>query len=186
MRGRQEVDPLQEIYEREVVPEMMKEFGYKNVMAVPRVTKIVVNMGVGEARDNPNALDSAVKDMTTVTGQRPIVNRARRSVSAFRIRQGDPIGCSVTLRRERMWSFLSRLINVALPRVRDFRGLNANSFDGRGNYSLGLREQTVFPEVDYDDIDAVRGMDVTVVTTAETDEEARLLLRQLGFPLREG
>lgn len=186
MRGRQEVDPLQEIYEREVVPEMMKEFGYKNVMAVPRVTKIVVNMGVGEARDNPNALDSAVKDMTTVTGQRPIVNRARRSVSAFRIRQGDPIGCSVTLRRERMWSFLSRLINVALPRVRDFRGLNANSFDGRGNYSLGLREQTVFPEVDYDDIDAVRGMDVTVVTTAETDEEARFLLRQLGFPLREG
>lgn len=180
------MDPLQEIYEREAVPEMMKEFGYDNALAVPRVRKIVVNMGVGEARDNPNALDSAVKDMATITGQRPIVNRARQSVSAFRIRQGDAIGCSVTLRRGRMWSFLSRLINVALPRVRDFRGLNANSFDGRGNYSLGLREQTVFPEIDYDDIDSVRGMDVTVVTTAETDEEARHLLQYLGFPLRDG
>jgi len=180
------LDPLQEIYEREAVPEMMKEFGYDNALAVPRVRKIVVNMGVGEARDNPNALDSAVKDMATITGQRPIVNRARQSVSAFRIRQGDAIGCSVTLRRGRMWSFLSRLINVALPRVRDFRGLNANSFDGRGNYSLGLREQTVFPEIDYDDIDSVRGMDVTIVTTAETDEEARHLLQYLGFPLRDG
>ncbi len=180
------MDPLQEIYEREAVPEMMKEFGYDNALAVPRVRKIVVNMGVGEARDNPNALDSAVKDMATITGQRPIVNRARQSVSAFRIRQGDAIGCSVTLRRGRMWSFLSRLINVALPRVRDFRGLNANSFDGRGNYSLGLREQTVFPEIDYDDIDSVRGMDVTIVTTAETDEEARHLLQYLGFPLRDG
>ncbi len=180
------MDPLQERYEQEVVPAMMQEFGYESVMAVPRLIKIMVNMGVGDGRENPNALDSAVKEMALITGQQPIVNKARKSVSAFRIRQGDPVGCSVTLRRERMWSFLSRLINVALPRVRDFRGLSANSFDGRGNYSTGLREQTVFPEVSYDDIDEVRGMDITVVTTAETDEEARYLLGRLGFPIRQG
>ncbi len=179
------MDPLQERYEQEVVPAMMQEFGYESVMAVPRLIKIMVNMGVGDGRENPNALDSAVKEMALITGQQPIVNKARKSVSAFRIRQGDPVGCSVTLRRERMWSFLSRLINVALPRVRDFRGLSANSFDGRGNYSTGLREQTVFPEVSYDDIDEVRGMDITVVTTAETDEEARFLLGRLGFPIRQ-
>ncbi len=180
------MDPLQQRYEQEVVPAMMDEFAYENEMAVPRLVKIMVNMGVGEGRDNPNALDSAVKEMALITGQQPIVNRARKSVSAFRIRQGDPVGCSVTLRRDRMWSFLSRLINAALPRVRDFRGLNPNSFDGRGNYSTGLREQTVFPEVSYDDIDEVRGMDVTIVTSAETDEEARLLLGRLGLPLRQG
>ncbi|MFO8059536.1 MAG: 50S ribosomal protein L5 [Bacillota bacterium] len=180
------MDPLQQKYEQEVVPAMMDEFGYDNGMAVPRLIKIMVNMGVGEGRENPNALDSAVKEMALITGQQPIVNRARKSVSAFRIRQGDPVGCSVTLRRDRMWSFLSRLINVALPRVRDFRGLNPNSFDGRGNYSTGLREQTVFPEVSYDDVDEIRGMDVTIVTSAETDEESRFLLGQLGLPLRQG
>ncbi len=176
--------PLQERYREEVVPKMMEEFGYENVMRVPRLVKIVVNMGVGEGRDNPNALDSAVKELVIVTGRQPIVNRAKKSVSAFKIREGDPIGCSVTLRRDAMWSFFSRLVNVALPRVRDFRGLNPDAFDGRGNYSLGLKEQTIFPEVDYDDIDQVRGMDIAIVTTAETDEEARFLLKSLGLPLR--
>ncbi len=175
---------LREHYEAEVIPEMMEEFDYGSQMRVPRVVKIVVNMGIGDARDNPAALESAVKEMAVITGQRPIVNRARKSVSAFKIREGDPVGCSVTLRRERMWSFLSRLINVALPRVRDFRGLNPDAFDGRGNYSLGLREQAIFPEISYDDIGDIRGMDIVIVTTAETDEEARSLLRRLGLPLR--
>ncbi len=175
---------LRDHYEAEVISEMMEEFNYDSVMRVPRVQKIVVNMGIGDARDNPSALESAVNEMAIITGQRPIVNRARKSVSAFKIREGDPVGCSVTLRRERMWSFLSRLINVALPRVRDFRGLNPDAFDGRGNYSLGLREQAIFPEISYDDIGDIRGMDIVIVTTAETDEEARFLLRRLGVPLR--
>jgi len=180
------VDPLQEKYKREVVPDLIEEFGYDNEMAVPRIAKIVVNMGIGDANENPNQLEAAVNELRIIVGQRPIVNRARKSVSAFRIREGDPVGCSVVLRKDRMWSFLSRLINVALPRVRDFRGLSPNAFDGRGNYSLGIREQTVFPEVDYDDVEQIRGMDVTIVTTAETDEEARLLLHRLGLPMREG
>ncbi len=175
---------LREQYQAEVVPEMMEEFEYGTVMQVPRIEKVVVNMGIGDARDNPSSLESALNEMAVITGQRPIVNRARKSVSAFKIREGDPVGCSVTLRRERMWSFLSRLINVALPRVRDFRGLNPDAFDGRGNYSLGLREQAIFPEISYDDISEIRGMDIVIVTTAETDEEARYLLRRLGMPLR--
>ncbi len=180
------MDPLHEKYKQEVVPDLIEEFGYDNELAVPRVEKIVVNMGIGDANENPNQLEAAVNELSTIAGQRPVINRARKSVSAFRIREGDPVGCSVILRKDRMWSFLSRLINVALPRVRDFRGLSPNAFDGRGNYSLGLREQTVFPEVDYDDVDRVRGMDVTIVTTAETDEEARFLLHHLGLPMREG
>lgn len=178
------MEPMRKLYEEEIIPQLMQEFEYDNIMQVPKLEKIVVNMGVGEAQDNPNALDSAVEEMTQICGQRPTVNRAKKSVSAFRIRQGDPIGCSVTLRREYMWSFLTRLINIALPRVRDFRGINPNSFDGRGNYSLGLEEQTVFPEVDYETVDQVRGMDIAIVTTAETDEEARFLLRALGMPFR--
>ena len=179
------MDPLQEKYEREIVPELLEEFDYPNDMAVPRLQKIVVNMGIGDANENPNALESAVQDLAVITGQQPVVNRARKSVSAFRIRQGDPVGCNVTLRKDQMWSFLSRLIHVALPRVRDFRGLTPNAFDGRGNYSMGLNEQTVFPEIDYDDVDRVQGMDVTIVTSAETDEEARLLLRRLGLPFKD-
>lgn len=178
------MNALTERYHSEIVSDMMDEFGYENEMQVPRLEKIVVNMGVGEARDDPNALDAAVEQLASITGQRPIVNRAKKSVSAFRIRQGDPVGCSVTLRRERMWSFLFRLINIALPRVRDFRGINPNSFDGHGNYSLGLTEQTVFPEVDVEDVDEVRGMDISIVTTAETDEESRYLLRRMGMPFR--
>ncbi len=178
------MNALQEKYLNDVVPQMMTEFGYTTPMQVPRLVKIVVNMGVGDGRDNPNALDGAVKDIATITGQQPVVNRAKKSVSAFKIRTGDPVGTSVTLRRENMWSFFSRLVNVALPRVRDFRGLSANAFDGRGNYSLGLREQTIFPEVDYDSVNQIRGMDIAIVTTAETDEEARFLLRSLGLPLR--
>jgi len=179
------VNEMQELYNEEVVSRMIDEFGYDNTMQVPELDKVVVNMGVGEARDNPNALDSAVEELALICGQQPVVNRARKSVSAFRIRQGDPIGCSVTMRGEHMWSFMTRLINVALPRVRDFRGLNPNSFDGRGNYSMGVQEQTVFPEVDYETVDQVRGMDISIVTTAETDEEARYLLRELGMPLRQ-
>ncbi|MFP4199896.1 MAG: 50S ribosomal protein L5 [Clostridia bacterium] len=175
---------LRKQYQTEVIPEMMEEFGYDSEMRVPRIEKVVVNMGIGDARDNPSSLESAVNEMAIITGQRPIVNRARKSVSAFKIREGDPVGCSVTLRREHMWSFLSRLTNVALPRVRDFRGLNPDAFDGRGNYSLGLREQAIFPEISYDEINEIRGMDVTIVTSAETDEEARYLLRRLGLPLR--
>ncbi len=175
---------LQQIYRERVVPAMMEEFKYKNVMEVPRIEKIVVNIGLGEAVQNPKALDFAVQDLMTITGQRPIITRAKKSISNFRLRKGMPIGVKVTLRGERMWSFLDRLINVALPRQRDFRGVSPDSFDGHGNYTLGLREQLVFPEIDYDKIDKIRGMEVSIVTTAKTDEEARRLLALLGMPFR--
>ena len=177
---------LKERYHSEVVPALMKRFGYRNVMQVPRLEKIVINMGVGDAVQNPKLLESAVEELAAIAGQRPAITRARKSISAFKVREGMPIGCKVTLRGERMYHFLDRLIHIALPRVRDFRGVNPNGFDGRGNYTLGLREQLVFPEVDYDRIERVRGMDITIVTTAKTDEEARELLRQLGMPFREG
>lgn len=177
---------LRERYRQEIVPALMERFGYRNVMEVPRVEKVVVNMGVGDAIQNPRLLESAVEELAAISGQRPAITRARKSISSFKLREGMAIGCRVTLRGERMYHFLDRLIHIALPRVRDFRGVNPNGFDGRGNYTLGLREQLVFPEIDYDRIEKVRGMDITIVTTAKTDEEARELLRQLGMPFREG
>ncbi|MBO0736027.1 MAG: 50S ribosomal protein L5 [Alphaproteobacteria bacterium] len=173
---------LHEVYETTVRPALMQEFGYKNAMQVPRVEKIVVNMGVGEAVQDSKKIESAANDLTVITGQRPVVIKAKRSIATFKLRQGMPIGCKVTLRRERMYEFLDRLITVALPRVRDFRGVSGRSFDGRGNFALGLREQLVFPEVDYDRVDATRGMDVVVVTTAKTDAEAKALLRAFDMP----
>ncbi len=173
------------LYEEKVVPELMKKFGYKNIMQVPRFEKIVVNMGVGEANQDAKILEAAVKDMTAITGQAPVVSKARKSIAGFKLREGVPVGCFVTLRGERMWEFFDRLVNVAIPRIRDFRGLSQKSFDGRGNYSLGVREQTIFPEVDYDKILKIMGMDITVVTTAGTDEEARELITLLGMPLRK-
>lgn len=173
---------LKDSYRNEVVPALMKEFGYSNVMEVPRLTKIVVNVGVGEALQNAKALDHTVEDITTITGQRPVVTRAKKSIAAFKLREGATVGVKVTLRGNRMYDFLDRLCNVALPRRRDFRGISPDSFDGRGNYSLGLREQLVWPEIDYDSIDKVRGMEISIVTTAETDEEGRHLLRLLGMP----
>jgi len=175
---------LLEKYRREVVAEMQRKFGYPNPLAVPRVEKVVVNMGVGEVTQDAKALEGAIQDLRAITGQQPQVRRARKSVAAFKVRKGMPVGLRVTLRGRRMYSFLERLFFLALPRVRDFRGLNPDSFDGRGNYSLGLREQIVFPEIEYDKVDRIRGMDVTIVTTAETDEEARELLRLLGCPFR--
>lgn len=171
-------------YDSEIVPKLLKEFGYKNVMEVPRITKVTLNMGVGEASQDRKAIDGAVADMTKLSGQKPIVTLARKSVAGFKIREGWPIGVKVTLRRERMYEFLERLVCVAVPRVRDFRGLNAKSFDGRGNYSMGLREQIVFPEIEFDKVDKLRGMDITVTTTAKTDDEARALLRAFNFPLK--
>ena len=166
------------------MPKLLKEFGYKNVMEVPRITKVTLNMGVGEASQDRKAIDGAVADMTKLSGQKPIVTLARKSVAGFKIREGWPIGVKVTLRRERMYEFLERLVCVAVQRVRDFRGLNAKSFDGRGNYSMGLREQIVFPEIEFDKVDKLRGMDITVTTTAKTDDEARALLRAFNFPLK--
>lgn len=171
-------------YQNNVRPALMKRFDYSNVMEVPRVVKVVVNVGVGEALENARALDATVEDIQTITGQKPVVTRARKSVAAFKLREGRAIGVKVTLRGERMWSFLDRLMNVALPRTRDFRGIPPNAFDGRGNYTLGLREQILFPEIEYDKIDKVRGMEVTVVTTADSDEEGRELLRMLGMPFQ--
>jgi large subunit ribosomal protein L5 len=173
---------LKDLYREQVVQTLQKDLGYDNVMQVPRLDKIVVNVGMGEALQNARALDAAVQDITVITGQRPIVTRARKSIAAFKLREGNPVGVKVTLRGNRMWDFLDRLCNVALARQRDFRGISADSFDGRGNYSLGLREQLVFPEIDYDSIDKIRGMEVTIVTTAQTDEEGYLLLRHLGMP----
>ncbi len=173
---------LKDSYRNEVVPALMKEFGYRNVMEAPRLKKIVVNVGVGEALQNAKALDHTVEDITTITGQRPVVTRAKKSIAAFKLREGATVGVKVTLRGDRMYDFLDRLCNVALPRRRDFRGVSPDSFDGRGNYSLGLREQLVWPEIDYDSIDKVRGMEISIVTTAETDEEGRHLLRLLGMP----
>lgn len=173
---------LKDLYRGQVVPALQKELGYQNVMQVPGLDKIVVNIGVGEALENVKALDGAVRDVTTITGQRPIITRARKSIAAFKLREGNPIGVKATLRGFRMWDFLDRLCNIALPRQRDFRGISADSFDGRGNYTLGLREQLIFPEIDYDSIDKIRGMEVTIVTTAQTDEEGFQLLRHLGMP----
>ena len=171
-------------YRDEVVPALMQRFGYKNPMQVPRVTKVVINMGVGEAVADPKQLDAAVQDLTLISGQKPLVTRAKRSIAAFKLRAGTPIGCKVTLRGDRMWHFLDKLINVALPRIRDFRGVSPDSFDGRGNYSLGVREQVTFPEIRYDRVDRIRGMDITICTTARSDEEAMELLRLLGMPFR--
>ena len=176
---------LKDQYRSEVLPALAKEFNYGSVMQAPRLEKIVLNMGVGTALQDPKTLDAAVRDMTAISGQRPVVTRAKKSIAAFKIREGMRIGCKVTLRGERMYEFLDRLINVTLPRVRDFQGLNPNSFDGRGNYALGLKEQLVFPEVDYDKIDRLRGLDIIINTTARSDEEAHSLLRAFGMPFRE-
>ncbi|MBI2914516.1 MAG: 50S ribosomal protein L5 [Firmicutes bacterium] len=175
---------LKQRYFGEVVPGLVKRFGYKSVMQVPRLTKVVVNMGVGEAVTDAKAMDAALGDMATITGQKPVVTRAKRSIAAFKIRTGMPIGCKVTLRGDRMYQFLDKLVNVGLPRIRDFRGVSSRAFDGRGNFSLGLKEQLVFPEVNYDKIDKVRGLDITISTTAKTDEEGYELLRSLGMPFR--
>ncbi len=175
---------LQDFYKETVVSQLKDQFAYKSVMEVPRITKITLNMGVGEAIADKKILDNAVADMTKISGQKPIVNKARKSVAGFKVREGFPIGCKVTLRSERMYEFLDRLINIAIPRVRDFRGLNPKSFDGRGNYSMGVREQIIFPEIEYDKIDALRGMDITITTTAKTDEEGRALLAAFNFPLK--
>ena len=171
-----------DLYTNEIVDAMTKKFGYKNVMEVPKLDKIVVNMGVGEAKENAKVLESAVSDMETITGQKAVITKAKKSVANFKIREGQAIGCKTTLRGEKMYEFADRLINLALPRVRDFRGVNPNGFDGRGNYSLGIKEQIIFPEIEYDKVDKVRGMDVIFVTTAKTDEEARELLRLFGMP----
>ena len=176
------MDRLQEKYAKEAAPELTKKFGYKNVMQLPKLENVIINMGVGEAVGNPKALDAAVNDLTLIAGQKPIVTRAKKSIATWKIRQGMPIGAKVTLRGSRMYQFLDKFINVALPRVRDFHGVSAKAFDGRGNYSVGLKEQLIFPEIDYDKIDKVRGMNVVIVTTAKTDEEARELLSLLGMP----
>jgi large subunit ribosomal protein L5 len=175
---------LKDLYREHIVQTLQKDLGCQNVMQVPRLEKIVVNVGMGEALQNAKALDAAVEDITIITGQRPIVTRARKSIATFKLREGNPIGVKVTLRGNRMWDFLDRLCNVALPRQRDFRGISPDSFDGRGNYSLGLREQLVFPEIDYDKIDKIRGMEITIVTSARTDEEGYQLLRHLGMPFK--
>lgn len=173
---------LKEKYEKEVSPALMSKFAYKNIMQVPKVEKIVINMGVGEARENPKALEAAVNDLTAISGQKPVVTRAKKSIANFKVRQGMPIGVKVTLRGERMYEFMDKLFNVALPRVRDFKGVPSKSFDGRGNYTLGIKEQLIFPEIEYDKIDKIRGMDIIFVTTAKTDEEAKELLEMLGMP----
>lgn len=174
-----------EMYRSEVMPAMTKKFGYKNVMQIPRLDKIVINMGIGEAKENAKILDAAVKDMETISGQKAVLTKAKNSVANFKIREGMPIGCKVTLRGEKMYEFLDRLVNLALPRVRDFRGVNPNSFDGRGNYALGIKEQLIFPEIEYDKVDKVRGMDIIFVTTAKTDEEARELLALFNMPFQK-
>jgi len=173
---------LKDYYKKEIVPRLTKDFGYKNVMQVPKITKIVVNMGLGEALSNIKILDSASEEISLITGQQPVITKARKSVANFKLREGNPIGCAVTLRREKMYEFLDRLVNVALPRVRDFRGISPKGFDGRGNYTFGIKEHIIFPEISYDKIDKIKGMNITVVTTAKTDEEARSLLRYLGMP----
>ena len=176
---------LREFYQGQAVPNLMKKFSYSSVMQVPRIEKVIINMGVGEAAQNEKVLDNALGDLTIIAGQKPVVTRAKKSIAGFKLRQGQKIGAKVTLRGERMYFFLDKLFNIALPRVRDFRGVSAKAFDGRGNYTLGLREQLIFPEIEYDKIDKVRGMDVVIVTTASTDEEARALLTELGMPFRQ-
>ncbi len=179
------MDRLKDFYEAEIVDGMIKKFNYKNKMEVPKLVKIVINMGVGEAKENTKVLESAVKDMEIISGQKPIITKAKKSIANFKIREGVSIGCKVTLRGDKMYKFADRLINLALPRVRDFRGVNPNAFDGRGNYALGIKEQLIFPEIEYDKVDKVRGMDVIFVTTAKTDEEARELLRLFGMPFKK-
>ncbi len=176
---------LKDEYKSTIMDSMVKKFGYKNVMEIPKIEKIVINMGVGEAKENPKVLESAVSDMETIVGQKAVTTKAKKSIANFKIRDGQAIGCKVTLRGERMYEFLDRLVNLALPRVRDFRGVSAKGFDGRGNYALGIKEQLIFPEIEYDKVDKVRGMDVIVVTTAKTDEEARELLRLFGMPFEK-
>mgnify|MGYP001816443287 CR=1 FL=1 len=175
---------LQEFYKDTVVKQLQEQFNYKSAMEVPRITKITLNMGVGEALADKKVMEHALSDMTKISGQKPIVTKARKSIAGFKVREGWPIGCKVTLRRERMYEFLDRLISIAIPRVRDFRGLNAKSFDGRGNYSMGVKEQIIFPEIDYDKIDALRGLDITITTTAKNDEEGRALLAAFNFPIK--
>jgi large subunit ribosomal protein L5 len=176
---------LKEKYLKEIVPELNKEFGYSNPMQVPRLVKVSVNMGLGEAIQNPKLIESCAREMGQITGQRPVVNRAKKSISTFKLRQGMPVGVSVTLRRETMWEFLDRLFSLALPRVRDFRGINPKGFDGAGNFTMGLKEQIVFPEIDYDKVEKIKGLNITIVTTARTDDEARSLLTHLGMPFRK-
>ena len=176
---------MQELYTNEVAPALLKSFGFKNVMQVPRIEKIVVNIGLGEAMDNPKALEAAVADLTQITGQKPVQTKARKSIANFKLREGRLIGTKVTLRGPRMWAFIDRLFNIALPRVRDFRGVSANAFDGRGNYTLGLVDQLVFPEIEYDKIDKLRGMEITIVTSAKNNEEGIALLRHMGFPFKK-
>jgi large subunit ribosomal protein L5 len=177
---------LKERYQKEIAPALMKELNLDNVMQIPRVQKVVVNIGLGEAIDNAKAIDAAVSDMTQITGQKPVVTKARKSIANFKLREGKLIGAKVTLRGEKMWSFLDRLMNIVLPRVRDFRGISGDAFDGRGNYTLGLREQLIFPEIEYDKIDKIRGMEISVVTTAPSDDQARALLLMLGMPFKKG
>ena len=175
---------LKEQYEKEVIPALMKKFNYKSIMEVPKLEKIVINIGLGDTKDNPKSLENAIKDLSIITGQKPIITKSKKAIAAFKIREGINIGCKVTLRKGKMYDFAYKLFNVALPRVRDFRGLSANSFDGRGNYSMGIKEQLIFPEIEYDKIDKIRGMDIIFVTTAKTDEEAKELLLALGMPLK--
>ena len=175
---------LKETYKSEVAPALMKKFGYKSVMQIPKLDKIVINVGCGEARENSKVVDAIISDLSQITGQRPVVCRAKKSVANFKLREGMPVGAKVTLRGDKMWEFLDRLFNVALPRVRDFRGISANAFDGRGNYALGIKEQLIFPEIEYDKIDKIRGMNIVIVTTANTDEEARELLKLMGMPFK--
>ncbi len=176
---------LKEKYQQEVSPALMKSLGLTNVMQVPRIKKVVINIGMGEANENPKALDAAVQDLSAITGQKPVITKARKSIANFKLREGRAIGTAVTLRGEKMWAFLDRLMNIVLPRVRDFRGVSAESFDGRGNYTLGLREQIIFPEIEYDKVDKVRGMEITIVTTAPSDDQAAAMLQMLGMPFRK-
>ena len=175
---------LKEQYQKEVVPALMKKFEYKSIMQVPKLDKVVINIGLGDLKENPKALENAMKDLTQITGQKPVITKAKKSIAAFKIREGADMGCKVTLRQDKMYDFAYKLMNVALPRVRDFRGVSSNSFDGRGNYSMGIKEQLIFPEIEYDKIDRLRGMDIIFVTTAETDEEAKELLKLLGMPFK--
>ncbi len=175
---------LKQFYQEEVAPKLTETFGYKNVMQVPALEKIVLNMGLGEAIQNIKLLDSAVEELKVISGQKPVITRAKRSIAAFKLREGMPIGCMVTIRREKMYDFFSKLVNIALPRVRDFRGISGKAFDGRGNYSLGIKEQLIFPEIDYDKIDKIKGLNITIVTSAKTDEEGKLLLKLMGMPFR--
>ncbi|MBP6086885.1 MAG: 50S ribosomal protein L5 [Pelolinea sp.] len=179
------MNSLKERYKKEIVPLMMNEFSFSNIMEVPALQRIIINIGMGEALDNPNSLDAAVKDLSAITGQKPVITKAKKSIANFKLREGRQIGVKVTLRGERMWALMDRLVNIALPRVRDFRGVSPDSFDGRGNYTLGIREQLIFPEVDYDSIDKIRGMEITFVTSAKNDEHAKALLAHLGMPFRK-